>query len=217
MPSTRRPTSSVTAIPRGLRSSVAILWTVYAYWRLAYHQLRFRSPCRIALAATVVMANGPMSLVNVHLDTRINSKDRLGATGSGARRARRRGQSQLIGGDFNTMDVRWVRTMWPLLYVDRQTAAVRKRLAADGFHHSVRRYARNHQAFSTSSDPTGLALFEAVDGARLRRRHGPADRPSRRVDWHGFRLTRRDTDGSRGQAPQSSRPLKDRFGQRHAI
>jgi len=102
--------------------------------RLAYHQLRFKSRCRIALAATVVMANGSMSLVNVHLDTRINSKDRLAQLAPVLDALDGVDTSQLIGGDFNTMDVRWVRTMWPLLYVDRQTAAVRKRLAADGFH-----------------------------------------------------------------------------------
>jgi len=102
--------------------------------RLAYHHLRFRSRCRIALAATVVMANGSMSLVNVHLDTRINSKDRLAQLAPVLDALHGVGTPQLIGGDFNTMDVRWVRTMWPLLYADRQTAAVRKRLAADGFH-----------------------------------------------------------------------------------
>ena len=102
--------------------------------RLAYHHLRFRSRCRIALAANIVMANGPLSLVNVHLDTRINSKDRLAQLAPVLDALDGTGTSQLIGGDFNTMDVRWVRTMWPLLYVERQTAAVRKRLAADGFH-----------------------------------------------------------------------------------
>ena len=150
------------------------------------------------------MANGPLSLVNVHLDTRINSKDRLAQLAPVLDALDGVGTSQLIGGDFNTMDVRWVRTMWPLLYVERQTAAVRKRPGGRRVSHSVRRYAGNRQV-SPSPDPVGLALFEAVDGARLRRRHGPADRPSRRVDSHGFRLTRRDADGWRGQAPQSLR------------
>jgi endonuclease/exonuclease/phosphatase family metal-dependent hydrolase len=101
---------------------------------LAYHHLRFRSRCRIALAATVAMANGPVSLVNVHLDTRINSKDRLAQLAPVLDALDGVGASQLIGGDFNTMDVRWVRTMWPLLWVERQAAAVGKRLAAAGFH-----------------------------------------------------------------------------------
>lgn len=45
--------------------------------RLKYHRLRFRSRCRIALAATVEIAGGRIRLVNVHLDTRINTSDRV--------------------------------------------------------------------------------------------------------------------------------------------
>ena len=44
---------------------------------LKYHHLRFRSRCRIALTANLTTANGPIRLVNVHLDTRINSRDRI--------------------------------------------------------------------------------------------------------------------------------------------
>jgi endonuclease/exonuclease/phosphatase (EEP) superfamily protein YafD len=80
------------------------------------------------------MANGPVSLVNVHLDTRINSKDRLAQMAPLLDALEGVRGSQLIGGDFNTMDVRWVRTMWPLLYLERQEAAVGQRLGAEGFH-----------------------------------------------------------------------------------
>jgi endonuclease/exonuclease/phosphatase family metal-dependent hydrolase len=100
---------------------------------LTYHRLRFRSRCRIGLAATLDTDHGPLRVVNVHLDTRINSRDRLAQlepllAALGAVEA-----PQIIGGDFNTMNIRWFRTMWPLLLGERQTTAVRTRLAEHGF------------------------------------------------------------------------------------
>src|SRR5262245_36117399 len=44
---------------------------------LTYHRLRFKSRCRIGLAATVATAAGAVRVINVHLDTRINSKERV--------------------------------------------------------------------------------------------------------------------------------------------
>ena len=101
---------------------------------LPYHQLRLRSRCRIALAVTITTADGRMHLVNVHLDTRINSKDRLAQLAPVLDALDGAGTPQLIGGDFNTMDIRWLRTMWPLLFFERQARAVGERLASVGFH-----------------------------------------------------------------------------------
>ena len=101
---------------------------------LPYHRLRFRSRCRIALAATVATADGRIRLVNVHLDTRINSKDRLAQLAPVLGALDGVDAPQLIGGDFNTMDVRWLQSMWPLLGFERQVRAVGERLAALGFH-----------------------------------------------------------------------------------
>lgn len=101
---------------------------------LTYHRLRFRSRCRIGLAATLNTSDGPVRVMNVHLDTRINSRNRLAqlepllaalAVGDGPK---------IIGGDFNTMNIKWFRTMWPLPYGERQTTAVRTRLEEHGFH-----------------------------------------------------------------------------------
>ena len=100
---------------------------------LTYHHLRFKSRCRIALGATLRTPGGAIHLMNVHLDTRINGKDRvaqlapvLGALGG-------IDAPQLVGGDFNTMDARWVGTMFPLVYVERQSIVVREHLEANGF------------------------------------------------------------------------------------
>ena len=101
---------------------------------LAYHHLRFKSRCRIALAATAALADGPVRVVNVHLDTRINSKERVEQLSPVLDALDDHDAPQLIGGDFNTMNVFWFRTMWPLLYLQKQTVAVAERLAASGFH-----------------------------------------------------------------------------------
>src|SRR5688572_14070130 len=100
---------------------------------LTYHHLRFRSRCRIALAATVITPNGPVRVVNVHLDTRINSRDRLAQLAPLLDALDGVDGPQIIGGDFNTMDVRWWRTMWPFPYLQRQAAAVRAHLGQNGF------------------------------------------------------------------------------------
>jgi endonuclease/exonuclease/phosphatase family metal-dependent hydrolase len=101
---------------------------------LDYFRLRFRSRCRIALAATVETAVGPVRLVNVHLDTRINSKSRLTQSAPAMEALRTFDGPRVIGGDFNTMNIAWLRSMWPLPYVQRQSKAVRARLSASGFH-----------------------------------------------------------------------------------
>jgi endonuclease/exonuclease/phosphatase family metal-dependent hydrolase len=103
-------------------------------YRLAYHHLRFKSRCRIAIAATVATPAGPIRVMNVHLDTRINSKDRVAQLEPLVEALDQRDGRQILGGDFNTMDVGWVHSMWPFPYAQHQVAAVRARLAESAFH-----------------------------------------------------------------------------------
>lgn len=100
---------------------------------LPYHRLRFRSRCRIALAAAIATDDGPLHVVNVHLDTRINSKDRIAQLAPVVDALRAVGNPQLIGGDFNTMNIKWLRSMWPFLFVERQAPAIAKWLGTEGF------------------------------------------------------------------------------------
>ncbi len=101
---------------------------------LAYHQLRFRSRCRIAVLATTTIADGALELGNVHLDTRINSKERVAQLTPVLDALDGSSAAQLIGGDFNTMNIRWFRTMWPLVFLQRQSAALAESLGTVGFH-----------------------------------------------------------------------------------
>jgi endonuclease/exonuclease/phosphatase family metal-dependent hydrolase len=102
-------------------------------YALEYHKLRFKSRCRIAMAATVMTGAGPIELVNVHLDTRINSKDRLAQIAPILDALDGLEGPQIFGGDFNTMNIRWFRTMWPFPFVEHQADAVRTRLGENGF------------------------------------------------------------------------------------
>jgi endonuclease/exonuclease/phosphatase family metal-dependent hydrolase len=101
---------------------------------LTQFHLRFRSRCRIALAATVTTPTGPVRLVNVHLDTRINSKHRVAQLRPAIDALDAFDGPRIVGGDFNTMNVRWLRTMWPLPFLQRQSKAVGASLSSLGFH-----------------------------------------------------------------------------------
>ena len=100
---------------------------------LTYNQLRFKSRCRIALEATVITSSGPVRVVNVHLDTRINSGRRVAQLTPVLDALDGFDYPRIVGGDFNTMNIGWCQTMWPLPYVQRQAAAVRNVLATSGF------------------------------------------------------------------------------------
>jgi endonuclease/exonuclease/phosphatase family metal-dependent hydrolase len=100
---------------------------------LTYHRLRFRSRCRIGLAATLHTNHGPVRVMNVHLDTRINTGNRLAQLEPLLAALAAVESPQIIGGDFNTMNIRWFRTMWPVPLLERQTTAVRTRLEGHGF------------------------------------------------------------------------------------
>jgi endonuclease/exonuclease/phosphatase family metal-dependent hydrolase len=98
------------------------------------HHLRFKSRCRIAMAATIGSPAGPVRVVNVHLDTRINSKDRVAQLAPVIDALDDDAGPQVLGGDFNTMDVGWLHTVWPFPGFQHQAAAVRTRLAESAFH-----------------------------------------------------------------------------------
>jgi endonuclease/exonuclease/phosphatase family metal-dependent hydrolase len=100
---------------------------------LPYHKLRFRSRCRIALTATVTTDAGRVRVADVHLDTRINSKARIAQLAPVLEVMKSADGPQIIGGDFNTVNIGWLDSMWPFPYAQRQPAAVRESMGAAGF------------------------------------------------------------------------------------
>jgi endonuclease/exonuclease/phosphatase family metal-dependent hydrolase len=100
---------------------------------LRFNQLRFRSRCRIALTATVQTPDGPVGLVNVHLDTRISRNERVAQLKPLLDEIRDSAIPQIVGGDFNTQSVQWVRSTWPIPFTGGQHAAVHELMTSNGF------------------------------------------------------------------------------------
>jgi endonuclease/exonuclease/phosphatase family metal-dependent hydrolase len=101
---------------------------------LAYNQLRFRSRCRVVMAATVDTPEGRVQVVNVHFDTRINAERRLAQVEQSLQMLDGPSRLRIVGGDFNTVNVKWWNSMWPLPFAQRQVDAVLERMTEAGFH-----------------------------------------------------------------------------------
>ena len=100
---------------------------------LPRYNLRFNTRCRIALTAAIRRPAGEIRLVNVHLDTRITQPQRLLQVGSVVEKEAPSRQPVIIGGDFNTANVRWMWNVFPLPYVQSHTRAVRDMFVGQGF------------------------------------------------------------------------------------
>ena len=122
---------------RGTFSGLAIL-SRYPLRDQRVHPLKpqnlvFRSRKRIALAATIVTPDGPVRLVNAHLDTRINPAERLAQLAAALDDASCFFGPTVIGGDFNTNDMQWVSNVVPIPYPGWQASRVRILMESRGF------------------------------------------------------------------------------------
>lgn len=95
--------------------------------------LRFRSRNRFSVAATVRTPWGGLRVWNVHLDTRINSQERLEQLQPVIADAARHTGPRLIGGDFNTNDFYWVANVLPVPFGPAHTTAIRSEMKQHGF------------------------------------------------------------------------------------
>jgi endonuclease/exonuclease/phosphatase family metal-dependent hydrolase len=121
----------------GTVSGLAIL-SRYAFERsdrtvLPRYNLRFNTRCRIALTAFIRHPAGDMRLVNVHLDTRITQQQRLLQVSSVMEKETSSRLPVIVGGDFNTANVRWIWNVFPVPYVQSHTRAVRNMFVDHGF------------------------------------------------------------------------------------
>lgn len=101
--------------------------------RLVAYDLIIRSRERIAVAFDVSIRGESTRIYNVHLDTRINAKDRLRQVASVLDDiAKHPCQRIVLAGDFNTMPVYWAKNIIPSGFID-QKKLVDKALAVAGF------------------------------------------------------------------------------------
>jgi endonuclease/exonuclease/phosphatase family metal-dependent hydrolase len=95
--------------------------------------LIFRSRKRCALAGTVDSVVGPVRVINLHLDTRINPGERLNQLAPVLEDAQAFRGPAVIGGDFNTNDMQWVSNVVPVLFPGWQASRVRALMQSRGF------------------------------------------------------------------------------------
>ncbi|MFQ5662459.1 MAG: endonuclease/exonuclease/phosphatase family protein [Terriglobia bacterium] len=100
---------------------------------LKQYNLGFNTRQRIALAATLDVAGRPLRLYNVHLDTRINTQERIEQLRSVVEAARQHRVSHaVIGGDFNTNPFRWLFHVLPV-FRSNQAKGVDEFMKESGF------------------------------------------------------------------------------------
>lgn len=104
-----------------------------ATYKLKACDLRFRSRHRIGLAATAESPYGPVRIINVHLDTRINNADRLAQLEPLVSDAAEFKGPRLLGGDLNTNDMYWVGNVAPIPRIGGHSEAIQAFLKQHGF------------------------------------------------------------------------------------
>jgi endonuclease/exonuclease/phosphatase family metal-dependent hydrolase len=99
--------------------------------------LTFNSRARFALSATAATPWGPIRVENVHLDTRLNSAERLEqlepAIDDGGYVSGRR----IVAGDFNSNPFYWIGHVVPLPRFESQAKAVERYMLRRGFRSAI--------------------------------------------------------------------------------
>lgn len=95
--------------------------------------LGFRSRSRIALSATSLTPRGRVRVWNTHLDTRLNTRDRMEQLAPVVRASAAFPGPRIIGGDFNSNGFYWLGNMVPVPFVVSQAAGVREFMSREGF------------------------------------------------------------------------------------
>jgi endonuclease/exonuclease/phosphatase family metal-dependent hydrolase len=95
--------------------------------------LLVRSRKRISVAATATTTMGDLRIFNAHLDTRINPDERLKQLEPVIRDAAAFAGPVVVGGDFNTNDMRWFWNVVPFPRPGRQAEEVLRAMQTKGF------------------------------------------------------------------------------------
>jgi endonuclease/exonuclease/phosphatase family metal-dependent hydrolase len=99
--------------------------------------LTFHSRARFALAATADTPWGPVRLENVHLDTRLNSADRLAQLEPAIRDSARFQTPRIVAGDFNSNPFFWIGHVLPLPSLESQAKSVDSYMRGLGFRSAI--------------------------------------------------------------------------------
>lgn len=100
---------------------------------LPQFELHYNTRRRIALGATVTIGRRPLRLYNLHLDTRLNSRDRLEQLRPVVEAALAQPvPAVVLGGDFNTNSFRWLFRVLPV-FPSSQARAVDALMQEKGF------------------------------------------------------------------------------------
>ncbi|MEO8098009.1 MAG: endonuclease/exonuclease/phosphatase family protein [Acidobacteriota bacterium] len=100
---------------------------------LKRYNLGFHSRIRFAIAVTAQTPLGPLRIWNVHLDSRINPRDRQVQLAPVLEDTSRHTGLKLVGGDFNTTHFEWLRNMIPVRVGSAQRDGVQAAFEAAGF------------------------------------------------------------------------------------
>jgi endonuclease/exonuclease/phosphatase (EEP) superfamily protein YafD len=100
---------------------------------LKVYNLVFRSRCRVALSATVHTPVGAMRVVNVHLDNRLNSREKVAQLSPVLDAIEEHDGPRIVGGDFNTGNILWLSHLIPVPFAQKQQVAVRNAMSEQGF------------------------------------------------------------------------------------
>jgi endonuclease/exonuclease/phosphatase family metal-dependent hydrolase len=101
--------------------------------RLKGYDLGSRTRSRFALSAVVQTTGGDVRIWNAHLDTRINAAERVEQLQPVIEEAARCTGPQVIGGDFNTNEVYWLRNRLPIPGGASHGLAIRHAMEQHGF------------------------------------------------------------------------------------
>jgi len=130
---------------------------------LAAHTLRFKNRCRVALGVTLQTSFGPMRVINLHLDSRINRDQRLRQLRPVLESASSFKGPTIVGGDFNTANVLWIGHVIPLPYLRPQGPAVRKMLQSHGFSTPFEKTGRTFSYLPVKLDWIFLKQLQSLD------------------------------------------------------
>jgi len=145
--------------------------------RLKICDLGFRSRRRFAISAKVHTPWGDVRVWNVHLDTRVNAGERLEQLQPVIDDASQHTGPILIGGDFNTNELYWLRNMAPLPGGPSHSETIRAAMGRHGFQSALPRglntfpsfprhldwmFTRALTALNASTEPAAFSDHNAV-------------------------------------------------------